>query len=75
MLYIVHVLENQSKRSFSSHKSAFQTFKVCARQNKSAALWHCDAKGRWTIVHHSGFYPTAMTQPPSMLYDSHKGVA
>ena len=73
--YVVHIFETQSGHTFRTHKPAFQAFKVASRRKLTAALWHCSSKGKWTIVHHTGFYPTAMTQPPSVLYDSDKGVA
>jgi hypothetical protein len=70
--YVVHIFETQSRHTFRMHKPAFQAFKAASRKKLTVALWHCGKNGTWTIVHHTGFYPTAMTQPP---YDSDKGVA
>lgn len=75
MLYIVHIVNDQSTRSFQAHKSAFDAFKSAAKRNRTVALWHCNKEGQWTIVHSTGFYPTSMTKPPSLLYDSNKGAA
>jgi hypothetical protein len=74
-MYVVHIFETQSKHNYEMHKTAFKAFKVAAKKKLTVALWHRGPKGKWAIVHHTGFYPTAMTEPPATLYDSNKGAA
>lgn len=76
MLYVVHTMPDMLSRSFKTHAAAFQEFRAAVKRSKTVALWHCDAKGKWTKVHDAGLYPATLTEPYMNLYDSHnKGAA
>jgi hypothetical protein len=65
MLYVVHMIPEQSRQEFKSHPAAYKAFKIAARRKEgygSVGMWRFDKDG-WRRLYASEYYPEALTEP------------